>query len=484
MTAMMNGAGEDMPDDDFFGGEPSDLDAPSGRVRIAHDAANEWRHRLITKIIEGKKGKPDREIVIANLANVVTILSDHPDWRTRLAYDLFAERPITTKPPPWHEADAPPTTVAGELTDTDVSRFILWLYREEHLSISDKIVAQAIGIVAEKNPIHPVRDYLRSLEWDAKERLPDAAAAYFGAKVTDYTRAVIPRWFISAVARVEEPGAQCDCVLVLEGRTGWKKSSAFRSLVPVREWYADSGIVIGSKDSYQNLHGVWIYGFDELDSLSKSELTATKNFITQTFDRFRPPYGKVARNFRRQNVFGGSTNKDDYLNDPTGDRRYWPLKVRQPIDVEAIVRDRDQLWAEAVARYDSGERWHVDTPELRKLCEAEQSKRTADDAWAPLVDAWLKNPTTRDPNDGLPMHVDVAAGITTTDVLLGAIGMKAADINRSDETRAGTVLRQLGLTHVKRDPDGARVRRYRKPSDEETRLDQEGWSTATERNDP
>jgi putative DNA primase/helicase len=447
---------------------------PPGHVRIDNDADNEWRSRLATRTVEGKNGKPDREVVIPNLANVVTILSEHPDWRGCLAYDLFAERPITKKAPPWHADDAPPSTSAGELTDTDVSRFILWLYRAERLTIPDKVVMQAIGIVAEKNPVHPVRDYLRSLKWDAKQRLPDAASTYFGAEATEYTRAVIPRWFISAVARIAEPGAQCDCVLVLEGRTGWRKSSAFRSLVPVREWYADSGIVIGSKDSYQNIHGVWIYGFDELDSLSKSELTATKNFITQTFDRFRPPYGKVARNFRRQNIFSGSTNKDDYLNDPTGDRRYWPLQVRRPIDVHALVRDRDQLWAEAVARYDSGEPWHVDTPELRRLCEAEQSKRSADDAWAPLVNDWLENPTTRDPSDGLPKRLELAKGVTTTDVLLGALGMKAADIKRADETRAGIVLRQLGYSHVKRDTEGARARRYFKPSEEEKRLADEG----------
>jgi predicted P-loop ATPase len=271
-------------------------------------------------------------------------------------------------------------------------------------------------------------------------------------------------------------------VLILEGRTGWKKSSAFRALVPIRDWYADSGIIIGSKDSYQNIHGVWIYGFDELDSLSRGELTATKNFITQTSDRYRPSYGKVARNFRRQNVFAGTTNKEDYLNDPTGDRRYWPLKVRRPIDADAIRRDRDQLWAEAVARYDSGEPWHVDTPELRRLCEEEQGKRSADDAWAPLVSAWLQNPTTRDPKDGLPTTIDVRRGVTTTDVLMGAIGMKAADITRAHETRAGVVLRQLGLCHVQRDSDGARVRRYRRPSDEERRMDEEGWADATTEN--
>ncbi len=482
MTATVisiNGVDDRTHDDPGY--EDFGHDAPSG-VRVEYDLDNAWRERLATRVVEGKNGKPDREVVLPNLANVVLILDAHSAWRGCLAQDLFAERPITTRPPPWHPDTAPPTTRAGELTDTDVTRFILWLYREERLSVPEKIVSQAIGVVAERNPIHPVKNYLRALRWDAKQRLPEAASRYFGAELTDYSKAILPRWFTSAVARVEQPGAQCDCVLVLEGRTGWGKTSLFRALVPVREWYADSGITIGSKDSYQNLHGVWIYGFDELDSLGKSELTATKNFITQTFDRFRPPFGKVPRNFQRQNVFVGTTNKDDYLNDPTGDRRYWPLRVRRPIDVEALVRDRDQLWAEAVARYDSGEPWHVDTPELRRLCEAEQRTRAADDAWAPLVATWLDHPTRRD-SDGHERLLDISDGVTTTDVLLGAIFMKAADITRADETRAGVVLRQLGLSHVQRDPSGARVRRYRKPSDEEARLAEEGWTDATEEKD-
>jgi predicted P-loop ATPase len=459
------------------GPEPTDDDAPPTRVRVLHDE-DAWRAKLITRTVAGKKGQPDREVVIPNLANVVTILSDHPAWQGVLAYDLFAERPTTTRAPLWCVEDAPPNVAAGELTETDVARFVLWFSRREALNVPATIVEQAVGVVAEKNPVHPVRDYFRSNKWDATERLPEAAATYFGAESTPYSREIVKRWFISAVARVEHAGAQSDCVLILEGRTGWRKSSAFRALVPVREWYADSGITIGSKDSYQNLHGVLIYGFDELDSLSRSELTATKNFITQTIDRYRPPYGHAPRNFRRQNVFAGTTNKEDYLNDPTGDRRYWPLRVRRPIDPDLIVSDRDQLWAEAVARYDSGERWHVDTPELRRLCEAEQSQRSADDAWAPLVAEWLKRPTVTDPRDNLPMALDLERGVTTTDVLIGAIGMRASDIQRAHEMRAAVVLRQLGLSHVVRDASGARARRYRKPSDVERRLDEDGWPSA------
>lgn len=443
---------DDTPDDPGappFGDEVDDADARP-RLHLVRAAGDGWRDALVL-------GKGDRPV--PSLANVVCILLNHDGWRGCLAYDTFSERLVTTRVPPWHESYAPPGVAAGDITDGDLARFVLWLSLAEGMNVNDRVVAQAVGLVAEKNPIHPVRDYLAGLKWDGVKRLDDAAA-YFGVELTDYTRAVVPRWFMSAVARIMVPGAQCDCVLILEGPTGWRKTSAFRALVPVREWYADSGIVIGSKDSYQNLHGVWIYGFDELDSLGRGELTATKNFVTQTFDRFRPPFGKVARNFQRQNVFCGSTNKDDYLNDPTGDRRYWPMTVARPADTDGITRDRDQLWAEAVARYRAGEVWHVDTPELRRLCEVEQALRNADDAWTPVVEAWLRNPLTKDPADGLPMSVDITNGVTTSDVLLGAIGMRAQDMTKGAEMRSAAVLRVLGFTHTTRPSDGTRTRRY------------------------
>lgn len=460
-------------DDDLDGAALCESDElPPARVRLVRDSDDDeaWRDKLILseKTVGRGANKQTYYVVVPTLANIVTMLTEHPGWRGILGYNAFAERIEVLSSPPWHEAERPADVGPGEWRESDTPRTVAWFERSERLRVGERTVESAFPIVAERNIFHPVRDYLRSLRWDAKQRLPDVLATHFGCASTEYTRAIGVRWFISAVARVMVPGCQADCTLVVESpKQGWYKTSAFRELVPVRNWYSDTGVEIGNKDSMQALHGVWIYGLDELDSLSRSEITRTKTFLTQTVDRFRPPFGKRPRDFPRQNVFVGSTNQSEYLSDSTGNRRFWPARLLRPIDVETIRRDRDQLWAEAVARFDSGEKWHVDTPGLRVLCEAEQAERVTDDTWLPIIAEWLTSPsvTMPDPVDGKlrTESLDIAAGVTTTDVLLGALRMKPADMTKADAMRAAEVLRQLQFTDVERvRENGGRVRRYRK----------------------
>jgi len=172
-------------------------------------------------------------------------------------------------------------------------------------------------------------------------------------------------------------------------------------------------------------------------------------------------------------VFAGTTNEERYFPDRTGNRRYWPVKVQDEIDVERIIADRDQLWAEAFARWKRGEKWFADTADLRALCEAEQEERVQGDTWEELVAKWFQNPTkvvvteddkgrqyTRDEPWDIPED-----GVSTGEVLTHAIKMRPGDIERSDETRMGEVLRALGYqSHRPTAPPGEpRVRRYRKP---------------------
>lgn len=443
------------------------------RPRLVRDDDESWRDKLIMSEKTIGRGK-DREtisFVAPTLANIVTVLSEHPSWCSGLGYNAFAERIELLGPAPWFDSERPKDHAAGEWQDTDTSRLVAWFERAEQLRVPERTVEQAVPVVAWRRAFHPVREYLEGLKWDGIERLPDVLATHFSCVSSAYTQAIGVRWFISAVARVMIPGCQADCALILESvNQGWYKTSAFRELAPRREWYSDTGIEIGNKDSMQALHGVWIYGMDELDSLSRSEITRTKTFLTQTVDRFRPPFGKHPKDFPRQNVFVGSTNASEYLSDRTGNRRFWPAKLLKPIDVTRIRLDRDQLWAEAIARFRRDEKWHVDTPELRTLCEAEQAERVADDVWLPIVAEWLKSPsvTLPDPSDGMQRTdpIDIATGITTTEVLIGALRMRVADLTRSDAMRAADVLRDLGFREVaKAREHGAWVRRYRKPVD-------------------
>jgi predicted P-loop ATPase len=432
--------------------------------------AKDWKRLLLHKIDSDGDVKAGLR---ANAANAITIFAHDPRWTGVLAYDEFAEMVITRSPPPWRPQDAAADQVRpGEWCDGDTTRLQAWLSDAYAIDVSVNDVLQAVVVAAERTRLHPTREYLRSLKWDGKQRLPSMLSTYFGAADTEYTRAIGMRWVISAVARVMSPGCQVDCTLILEGPQGIGKTSGFRALVPQPSWYSDTGITPGDKDSYQNLHGVWIYGLDELDSLKRGELTKTKNFLTATRDRYRPSYGRCARSFARQNVFCGTTNESVYLTDGTGNRRYWPVRVVHAIDPLAVARDRDQLWAEALVRYEGRESWHVNTPELRALCEAEQAERVQADAWTSIVAAWLAEPiafeweederTGRQTKRRYPY--DMRTGVLTVDVLRYALEKPAAQITKADEMRAADVLKSLGYEAGKRvTENGARVRRYKPP---------------------
>jgi predicted P-loop ATPase len=264
------------------------------------------------------------------------------------------------------------------------------------------------------------------------------------------------------------PGCQVDCVLVIEGWQGAGKTSGFRALVPVPEWYADTGVVVGSKDSYGALHGVWIYGMDELDSARRVELTKLKNFITQTRDHYRPPYAARDQDFVRQNVFCGTTNEEQYLPDRTGNRRIWPARCLRQVDVAAIARDRDQLWAEAVVRFRAGHPWHVDTPGLKLLCEAQQAERQETDPWTEIVSQWLRAPTQVEMwgQEAHRVPLDLSAGVATADVLLHCLGLRRGDVEVRHEMRVGAALRDLGYRRRRVERDGRREYRYLPPEPE------------------
>jgi hypothetical protein len=286
---------------------------------------------------------------------------------------------------------------------------------------------------------------------------------------------------ISAVARVYEPGCDVDCVLVLEGvknrrheGQGVGKSKGLRDLVPERPWFADTPLVIGDKDSYQNLRGKWIYEMGELSGLKGRDVDRTKNFLSASVDNLRPSFGKRNRDFVRHLVFAATTNDSQYLVDRTGNRRFWPVRVLGNVDRDAIKLDRDQLWAEARDRYRKGEAWHADTPEFRALAIAEQAERTPDSPWLGAVERWLENPVVSIYDSGDRQRVTTFAdlspngvGVSTTEVLQSAIGMRLTDITHRQECEMGALLVELGLEAFRPRVGGTRQRRYRRPEDVE-----------------
>src|SRR5512132_1741296 len=159
-------------------------------------------------------------------------------------------------------------------------------------------------------------------------------------------------------------GAKADCCLILEGPQGIRKSTALRTIAG--EYFTDELADLGSKDAAMQTRGVWIIELSEFDNLSHAEVARIKAFMSRTTDRFRPPYGMRLVESQRQCVFAGTVNHGTYLRDETGGRRFWPIRCGR-IDVEALARDRDQLWAEARLKFDGGTLWWLDSDELIRM---------------------------------------------------------------------------------------------------------------------
>lgn len=357
--------------------------------------------------------------------NVEQILRLEPHFRGRLRFDLLRGSAVT-KALPWC-----PTDGWREWSDLDDIRLASWC-QERDIPVRPGTCAEAVAAVAADDAYHPVRDYLADLEWDGEPRLDAWLISYAGADDGPYLREVGRKWCISALARIYEPGCKADCALVLEGRQGSFKSSLVGALAVRGEWFADELADLGSKDSAQDLRGKWIVEVAELAAMRRSEIERVKAFMSRGVDHYRPSYGRRSMDFPRQCVFAGTTNADAYLHDDTGNRRFWPVEVGH-IDLAAMRRDVDQLWAEALIAYRAGERWHLNG-DVEKLAREEQDSRRETDPWEESVLTWAGRQL---------MAIRIPAALED-------LGLKLHEQDQRAQKRVASILRSAGYVRARK----------------------------------
>jgi putative DNA primase/helicase len=412
-------------------GGPQSAPRPTAEIgtRRVRAPTQDWYDLLDTRHVPHVGNIP-----VSSVGNAVRILTNDIAWREVLAWDEFASMVVKRTPPPCDEADEPEGgTRQGDWTDDDTTRARLWLERqpEYRVRLRDKDVYTAVRVVAQRHNYHPVRAYLATLHgrWDGTPRLERWLSDYLGAPDTPYVRRVGAWWLVSAVARVCKPGCKVDTMLVLEGNQGAGKSTALRTLTGAA-WFNDTPLEVGTKDSFLALRRCWIVEHAEMDALTKADASRVKAFLSSPCDRYRPPYGASLIEVPRQCVFAGTVNHNEYLKDPTGGRRFWPVRCGD-IDLVALGAMRDQLWAEALSYYEQGARWYPTESDEVSWCQNEQEQRYAPDAWEDLLAAWLdKQP------HGEPM--------TLARIMTGALQLDAGRQSRSEQTRVGLILERLG----------------------------------------
>lgn len=356
-------------------------------------------------------------------------LENHPHMIGVLAFDAFKLRTMLMRCPPWERQGA--SWEPRALQDRDYSEAVMWL---EGMMMTPKAsnIPAVLQTVAEHSTFDRLLEYLGGLKWDGVSRLGDWMSVYMGVEDNEYSRTVGVRWLISSVARGMSPGCKVDTMPILEGPQGARKSSAIRALYG-DEFFTDELSDIGSKDAMMEMQGVWGLEVAEMHRFSSSETNQVKKFLVRQTDRFRPPYGRSVIEVPRRVVLNGTINPEGnaYLRDPTGARRFWPVTVSR-IALDAIVRDRDQLWAEAVTMFKAGAPWWVQESE-QEAVEAEQEKRTDVDVWVDLV---------------VPM-VSGQTSIAQTEIF-EKLGIPKKDADWRHAGRVGRIMKQLGWT-MKRD---------------------------------
>lgn len=382
----------------------------------ADDKKANWQDYLLSR-----KGD-----LVSCLANVVDILENDKRWHGVIAYDEFSQRVVKLKPPPYWNGKGE----AGEWDSVDDANTAMWITKVYRFAPSASLISEAVEAMSHTNIINPPRDWLEGLAWDGNKRLKTWMKDYLGVEQSQYVELISYWYLMGIVKRVYEPGAKFDYCLVLEGDQGLKKSSLFAALGG--EWYGDTDLDLNNKDSMSAIRGKMVYELSELGALAKSEATKQKSFLARQIDEFRAAYGKREIRAKRTVVFGGTTNEWEWNKDPTGGRRWWPVKVTQEVDTEGVLEVRDQLFAEAVALVKAGKRNWPTQEEQKRLFDPVQLASTKQESFVDLLDDKLA--------DYLGDEFTLAWAAQEW------LGLGAHQLTRDIETRIGSALRQLGCT--------------------------------------
>jgi predicted P-loop ATPase len=434
-------------------------------ISKANEEAQQWTSRVAIN----DQGHP-----IPTDPNMVLYFEHHPAWQGVFGYNKRTNRPVFLR--------KPPTEVKHESFDLtrDKSWITLWFQDKAKMTgrITQGDIQSSILAVSHKSAFDPLQQDILNLRgtWDGVPRLETMFQRCAGTPDNAWTRTVAPLWFKSLVARILWPGCQCDNMLILEGEQGLRKSSFFRALLPDPTYFSDTlNRVHLDVESIRLLHsGPAIFEIGELSGLKKHEVEEIKAFISARSDELRPLFEGYRKTDRRC-IFVGTTNRDDYLRDETGGRRFWPLKVNKNIDLSIVYAERSQWFAEALFRLEQGERWHIDGQEEHDLAAVEQDARFEEDIWYQQIAEYLadKNKSTgKSPKNASSateqmnnMLEKTQAGdfVTVSQVAENALKIEMKNAKGVEGARINRVLRKLNWLPGREYVENTRIRGWHRP---------------------
>ncbi len=285
------------------------------------------------------------------------------------------------------------------------------------VKVSDRDLRAAISVASNNNPYHPVQAWLETLTWDGEKRMDYLFVDYLGTHDDEYHRQTARLWMIAGVARAYQPGHKFDFVPILEGKQGTRKSTFIERLA--KFWFVELRCDFSDpKKVVETLIGSWVAEIPELQQFSKAEVAEIKAFFSAKEEKVREAYGRKSKYFKRQSIYMGTTNDREYLRDPTGNRRFWPIQCSTGlIDTDKLKKNVEQLWAEAVHEYKHMLKDHpggalplyLRGDEANKIALELQESRmveTQAQGWAGMISTWANTKVHKSALEGLDERFD------------------------------------------------------------------------------
>ena len=325
-----------------------------------------------------------------SIRNCLTVFQNDPLLSGAIAKNLLTERIDIIKPIGYHRTGT-------AITDTDMNYLLLYL-EETYGLTSEKKIAAAIGIVANENGYHPIRDYLNGLSWDGTERIRTCLHHFLGADSDQYTYEALRLFLLGAIHRAFHPGCKFEVMLCLVGGQGAGKSTFFRLLAVKDEWFSDDLRKLDDDNVYRKLQGHWIIEMSEMIATANAKsIEEIKSFLSRQKEVYKIPYETHPEDRLRQCVFGGTSNALDFLPlDRSGNRRFLPVMV-YPEQAEVHILEDEaasraylaQVWAEAMTVYRSGDFKLSFSPEMVRYLKEHQRDFMPEDTKAGMIQAYL-----------------------------------------------------------------------------------------------
>lgn len=335
----------------------------------------------------------------------------------------------------------------GQECDLDDLR--LWLAIKHNIDVPAEDCAAIVTYLAKQSQFSPVKEYLKTCSelYEADGDLLNSIASRYLGSTSELHQVMIRKTLISAVARAFQPGAKVDTVCILSGGQGVGKSSFWKALAG--DWFDDSVGSVSDKDERLKLHQAWLIEWAELEAVFKrKDISAVKAFITTQTDQIRPPYGRVVKEFPRPSIIVGTTNFDEFLADPTGNRRFWVVPVSIDwIPLDELAAERDRIWAAATHAFLSGENWTL-PDHLREASAAANLEYQLSDPWEnPVLD-----------------YVEGLQEVLVEDILINALHIDVEDQDRACQMRVTNLLKTNGWRSSRKVVHGRRRRVWFSPS--------------------